>query len=100
MTRINSLLGVIGLYILIDLEIHVVFINSSKIYRFLKFSGLVFTNPEVFLRIWVFVFLTKKIQKKSIYIDYKIKLISKSVWLNNTWFDIEFMNHETNNTWF
>ena len=26
--------GVIGLYILIDLEIHVVFINRSKIYRF------------------------------------------------------------------
>ena len=30
--------GVIGLYILIDLEIHVVFINPSKICIFLNFS--------------------------------------------------------------
>ena len=43
--------GVIGLYILIDLEIHVAFINASKICRFLNFFGLVFTNPKVYPRI-------------------------------------------------
>ena len=43
--------GVIGLYILIDLEIHIVFINPSKTSKFSNFLGLVFTNPEVFPRI-------------------------------------------------
>ena len=46
-----SLGGVIGLYILINLEIHAVFINSSKIYKFSNSLGLVFTNLEVFPRI-------------------------------------------------
>ena len=45
------LLGVIGLYILIDLEIHIVFTNPSKTYGFSNFLGLVFTNLEVFLQI-------------------------------------------------
>ena len=41
---------VIGLYILIHLEIYVVFINLSKIYRFLNFFGLVFTYAKVLPR--------------------------------------------------
>ena len=52
--------GVIGLYILIDLEIHTVYINPSKIFKFSNSLGLTFTNPEIFPRIWTFVFLTKK----------------------------------------
>ena len=39
----------------------IVFINLSKIYKFLNFFRLVFKNPEVFFQIWIFVFLTKKI---------------------------------------
>ena len=59
-TQVVRILVIFGLHIFIDLEIHIVFINPSKIYKFSNFLGLVFTNPEVFLRIWVFVFFTKK----------------------------------------
>ena len=48
---LGDLEGVIGLYILIDLEIHIVFINPNKIYRFSNSLGLVFKNPVVFPRI-------------------------------------------------
>lgn len=48
---IGCLSNSIGLYILIGLEIYVVFINPSKIRRFFKKIGLVFTNTEVFCRI-------------------------------------------------
>ena len=44
-------ISVIGLYILIDLEIHIIFTNPSKIYNFFKKIGLVFINSEIFLRI-------------------------------------------------
>ena len=68
-------ISVIGLYILIDLEIHSIFTNSSKIYKFSKKIGLVFINPEVFPRIWFFVFLTKK-SIQFIQIHYDIKSIN------------------------